>query len=61
MDELADIQQQFLRGQELTMQGQALQLEAFNRLVASTQPQTTGLYPSFGVPTAKVKGPEAAR
>ena len=46
MEELSQITQEFLRGQEMM-------LRAFNRLLAYRYPKATGLFPVFGVPVAK--------
>lgn len=56
MDTIARIQQDFLQGLALTMQGNAVMLRAFNQLVRLARPTATGLYPTFSAPTPKPEG-----
>ena len=58
MDELTRITQDFLRGQELIAEGNALVLHAFNELLQYQRPAATGFYPTFG--PAVPKGTSAA-
>jgi hypothetical protein len=45
--------QDFLRGQELIAEGNALVLRAFNDLLQYHRPPATGLYPTFGLAVPK--------
>jgi hypothetical protein len=56
VDELARITQEFLRGQELMVQGNALMLRAFNALLAYQAPRATRLNATFGAVVAKPPG-----
>jgi hypothetical protein len=53
MDELTLIMADFLRGQELIAEGNALVFQAFNDLLQYHRPPATRLCPTFGVVVPK--------